>query len=136
MRPLKQQASLQAHNLARKHKLVGVGHCFGKVSVLATMPGNFHPKKLKWTSNADQLKFNGRVVQIDMNIIGQAIIAFVCSQLCNVCESQELLASLTHKIQYQTSSWHRGNSSYISLCGRMCKSQHWHILASLLEWCS
>jgi len=30
-----------------------IGHRFGKVGVLATMPGDFHPKKLKWTSNAD-----------------------------------------------------------------------------------
>jgi len=37
-RPLKQQASLRAHDLARKHEVVDVGHCFGKVRVLATMP--------------------------------------------------------------------------------------------------
>jgi len=52
IQPLKQQASLQAH-LTRKYELVDVGHRFGKVGVLATMPGNFHLKKLEWTSNAD-----------------------------------------------------------------------------------
>ena len=51
---------------ARKHKLVGVGHRFGNVSVLATIPGNFYPKKLKRTLNADRLKFNGWLAPIDM----------------------------------------------------------------------
>ena len=37
LRPLKQQASLQARNLARSPKVVGVGHRLGKVSVLAIM---------------------------------------------------------------------------------------------------
>jgi len=78
-RPLKQQASLWAHDLTRKHELVGFGHSFGKVSVLATMQGNFHLKKLELTLNADQLKFKGRLDQTNMNLIGRAIIAFVHS---------------------------------------------------------
>ena len=64
MRPLKLQASLRARDLVRKHELVDVGHRFGKVGVLATMPGNFYLRKLKLTPDADQLKFNGRLVQI------------------------------------------------------------------------
>jgi len=67
IRPLKLQASLRAHNSVRKHKLVGAGHPFGKVSVLATMPGKFHSRKLEQTSNADRLKFNGLLVQINAN---------------------------------------------------------------------
>jgi len=79
IQPLKQQASLRAHDIAQKYKVVAVGHHFGKVSVLAIMTGNFYPKKLEWTSNADRLKFNGRLAQIDMNLIGPAIVAFVRS---------------------------------------------------------
>jgi len=41
-----------------KYEVVAVGHRFGKLSVLATMPGNFYPKKLEQTSNADRLKSN------------------------------------------------------------------------------
>ena len=59
MRPLKQQASLQARELAGYCELVAVGHRFGKVSVLATMPNQIHHEKLEWTSDADRLKFNG-----------------------------------------------------------------------------
>jgi len=47
--------------------------------VLATMPGNFHSKKLEWASNAYWLKFNGQFFQINMNLIGRAIVAFVSS---------------------------------------------------------
>jgi len=36
IRPLRCQASLRARDLARYRELVGVGHHFGKVSVLAT----------------------------------------------------------------------------------------------------
>jgi len=79
MRPLKLQAYLRAHDLVWKHKLVDVGHRFGKVSVLATMPGNFYPRKLEWTLNANQLKFNGRLAQIHLNLIGRVIVAFVRS---------------------------------------------------------
>ena len=46
MWPLKWWVSLQACDLARKHKLVGVGHHFGKVTFLATMTSDFLPKKL------------------------------------------------------------------------------------------
>ena len=77
MRPLKLQASLRAHDLVRKHELVNVGHRFGKVSVLATMPGNFYSRKLERILNAGQLKFNGRLVQIYMNLIGPSIVPFV-----------------------------------------------------------
>ena len=70
MRPLKLQASLRAHDLMQKHELVDVGHCFGKVSVLAAMPGKFYARKLKRTLNADRLKFNGRLVHSNMNLIG------------------------------------------------------------------
>ena len=79
MRPLKLQASLRAHDLARKYKLVAAGHRFRKVSVLATMSGKFYPKKLEWTSNANCLKFNSRSAQMYLGLIGQAIVAFVRS---------------------------------------------------------
>jgi len=42
MHPLKLQASLRAHDIVQKHELVDGGHCFEKVSVLATMPGKFY----------------------------------------------------------------------------------------------
>ena len=79
IQPLKLQASLWAHDLVQKHKLVAVGHRFGKVNVLATMPGKIYLRKLEWTSNADQLKFNGWSALIDMHLIGAAIVAFVRS---------------------------------------------------------
>ena len=79
MQPLKLQASLRARNLARYCELLAVGHRFGKVSVLATMPSQFYSRKLEWTSNADRLKFNDRSVQINMNLIEEAIVAFVRS---------------------------------------------------------
>jgi len=79
MRPLRLQVSLRAHDLVQNHELVDDGHRFGKVDVLATMSGNFYLRKLKWSSNADRLKFNGRLVQINLNLIGQAIVAFVHS---------------------------------------------------------
>ena len=77
MRPLKLQASLRARDLARYRELVAVGHRFEKVSVLATMPSQIHSKKLEWTSNADRLKFEGPLVQINISFIGWAIVAFV-----------------------------------------------------------
>jgi len=61
----------------RSCKLVGVGHCFGKVSVLAIMSSKIYPGKLKWTLNADRLKFSGRFGQINIIFIGPAIVAFV-----------------------------------------------------------
>ena len=64
LRPPKQQASLRARDLMRSRVLVGVLHCFGKMSVLAIISSKIYPKKLEWTSNADQLKFNGRLAQI------------------------------------------------------------------------
>ena len=90
MRPLKLQASLRARDLARYWELVAVGHRFEKVSVLATMPSQIHPKKLERTSNADRLKFNDQSVQIDMNLIEEAILAFVRSWLGNFCETRKL----------------------------------------------
>ena len=62
MRPLKFQSFLRARDLVRKHELVDVVHRFGKVSVLATMSGNFNLRKLEQTLNADRLKFSGRLV--------------------------------------------------------------------------
>jgi len=47
MQPLKLQASLHAHDIVQKHESVDIGHHFGKVGVLATMPGNFHLRKLE-----------------------------------------------------------------------------------------
>jgi len=79
MRPLKLQASLRAHGLMRKHELVDIGHRFGKVSVLATMPGKFYSRKLERTLNVDRLKFNDRLIQINMKLIGPSIVAFVRS---------------------------------------------------------
>ena len=67
MQPLKLQASLRARDLARYCKLVAVGHRFEKVSVLATMTSQIHHEKLERTSNADRLKFNGPLVQLDLN---------------------------------------------------------------------
>jgi len=75
IRPLRLQASLQAHDLVQKHGLVDVGQHFGKVSVFATMPVKFYSRKLERTSSADRLNFNGRLVQINMNLIGIAIVA-------------------------------------------------------------
>ena len=40
--------------------LVGVGHRFGKMSVLAIMPSQIYAEKLEWTLNADRSKFHGR----------------------------------------------------------------------------
>ena len=57
IRPLKLQAALQVRDLARYCELVGVGHRFGKMSVLATMPSQIYPGELEW--NADRLKLNG-----------------------------------------------------------------------------
>ena len=67
MRPLKLQASLRAHDLARYRELVGAGHRFGKVSVLAIMSSKIYPKQLERTVNADRLKFNGWLAQIHLS---------------------------------------------------------------------
>ena len=89
-RPLKLQASLRGHNLVQKPELVDVGHRFGKVSVLAIMPGNFYLRKLERTSNADRLKLNNRSAKNNMNLIEEAIVAFVRSLLGNFCHTQKL----------------------------------------------
>jgi len=129
LRPGKQQASLRARDLARSHKLVGVGHCFGKVSVLAILSSQIYPEKLELTSNADRLKFNGRLAQIYFNLIGQAIVAFVCRKLSNFCESRKSQIVQTHKTQCQKASWHTGYSysPSVSSCGSMYKTHLWHI---------
>ena len=79
IRPLKSQASLRARDLARYRELVGVGHRFGKVSVLAIMPSKIYPGKLEWTSNADRLKLNGWFTKPNKILICPAIVAFVHS---------------------------------------------------------
>ena len=60
---------------------------FGKVSVLATMSSTIYRKKLEWTWNADQLKFNGRFGQINICFIGPAIVAFVCRKQGNFLQN-------------------------------------------------
>ena len=81
--PLRLQASFRACDLARYRKLVGVVHCFGKVSVLAIISNKIYPGKLEWTSNADCLKFNGRFAKPNKSFIGPAIVAFVHRKLGN-----------------------------------------------------
>ena len=127
MRPLKLQASLRAHDLVRKHELVDVGHHFGKVSALATMPGNFHSRKLERTLNANRLKFNSRLVPIYMNSIGPFMVAFVRSQLGNFRETQKLQRIQTNKTQLQKVSWHTGYKTSMSTCGATFNPQHWHL---------
>ena len=100
MRPLKLQASRRAQDIVRKHKLVDGVHRFGNVSVLATIPGKFYSRKLEWTSSADQLKFNSRLIQINMKLIGPAIVAFVHSELGNFRESRKLQTVQTHKTSH------------------------------------
>jgi len=78
LHPPRQQASLRARDLARSRKLVAMWHRYGKVSVFAIMSSTIYLEKLEWISNANQLKFNGRLAQIHLNLIGRAIIAFVC----------------------------------------------------------
>jgi len=56
-------------------KTVGRNVC--QVAKLIQVASNFYPKKLQWILDDNQLKFNGRLAQIDMNLIGPAIIAFV-----------------------------------------------------------
>ena len=77
IRPLKLQAPLRARDLAQYRELVGVGHRFGNVSVLATMPSQIHHKKLEWTPNVDRLKFHNRCCQSNISFIGGAIVAFL-----------------------------------------------------------
>ena len=127
MRPLKLQASMRAHDLARYWELVLVGHRFGKVSVLATMPSQIYSRKLEWTSNADRLKFNGWSSISDMSLIGWAIVAFVCSWLCNFCETRKLQFIHTHKTNTKKSSWHTGYNPSVSTCGPTFDPQHWHL---------
>ena len=64
-----------------------MGHCFGKVSVLAIMSSKIYPGKLKWKLNADRLKFNRRFGQRNKSFIGPAIVAFVRRKLGNFRET-------------------------------------------------
>jgi len=127
MRPFEWQASLRGHDIVRKYELVAVGHRFGKVSVLATMWGNFYPKKLEQTSNADRLKFNNRSAQINMNLIEEAIVAFVRSLLGNFRKTRKLQTVQTHKTQLQKVSWHTRYNPSVSTCGPTFNPQHWHL---------
>ena len=76
------------------------------MSVLATMPSQIYSRKLERTSNADRLKFNDRSVQIDMNLIEEAIVAFVRSLVGNFRETRKLQSLETHKTLYKTARWH------------------------------
>jgi len=127
MRPLKLQASLRAHDLARKWELVDLVHRFGKVSVLATMSGNFYLRKVEKTLNADQLKFNDRLVPIYMDLIGPSIVAFVRSLLGNFSETRKLQTVQKHKKRLQKVSWHTGYNPSVSTCGPTFNPQHWHL---------
>ena len=127
MRPLKLQASLRARDLARYRELVAVGHRFEKVSVLATMPSQIHHEKLERTSNADRLKFNDRLVPIDIDLIGPAIVAFVRSLVGNFRETRKLQTVETHKTPCKTARWHTGYNPSVSTCGPTFDPQHWHL---------
>ena len=127
MRPLKLQASLRARDLARYCALVAVGHRFEKVSVLATMPSQIHREKLERTSNADRLKFNDRLVPIDIDLIGPAIVAFVRSLVGNFRETRKLQTVETHKTQLKPIRWHTGYNPSVSTCGPTFDPQHWHL---------
>ena len=117
MRPLKLQASLRALDLARYWELVAVGHRFEKVSVLATMPSQIYLRKLEWTSNADRLKLNDWSVQIDINLIEEAFVAFVRSWLGTICETRKLQQIQTHKTHRKKHRWHTGYNPSVSTCG-------------------
>ena len=134
----KLQASLRAHDLVQIHELVDVaGHRFGKLSVLATMPGEFYSRKLERTSNADRLKFNGRLVQIYINLIGPSIVAFVSSLLGNVCETRKLHKTFKHTrhnvrklvgIRVTTHPFHRAvqrSTPIIGICFERCSMLAW-----------
>jgi len=75
-----------------------VGHRFVKVSVLAIMPRQIYPQKLEWTSNADRLKFNGRLAQVHFNLVGRNIVAFLRRKLGIFREIRKLQHIQTHKI--------------------------------------
>ena len=112
--PLRLQASLRARDLARYCELVGVGHRFGRVSVLAIMPSKFCPGKLEWTSNADCLKLNGWFAKPNISFIGGDIVTFVRRKLGNFCETRKLQRVQTHKTSSQKPSWHTGYNPSVS----------------------
>jgi len=90
-------------DLSRSRKLVGVGHDFGNVSVLAIMPSQIYPEMLEWTSNVDRLKFNSRLAQIHFNFIGQDIVGVLRRKLGNFRESRKLQTVQTYKIEMSES---------------------------------
>ena len=113
--------------------MVDVGHSFGKVSVLATMSGNFYLRNFEQTSNADRLKFNGPLVPIYMDLIGPSIVAFVRSLLGNFRKTQKLQTVQTHKTQLQKVSWHTGYNPSVSTCGPAFNPQHWHLFLKVFN---
>jgi len=63
------------------------------------MQSQIYPKKLEWTSNADRLKFKGRLAQIHFNLIGRDIVAFLRRKLADFRETRKLQHVQTHKIE-------------------------------------
>ena len=108
----------------RYRKLVGVGHRFGKVSVLPIMPSKIYPGELEWTLNAGHLKFNGRFAKPNKSFIAPAIAAFVRRKLGNFREMRKLQAVQTRKTQVQKTSWHTGYNPSMSTCGPTFEAQH------------
>ena len=124
-----------------------MGHRFGKVSVLAIMPSQIYPEKLEWTSNADRLKFNGRLAQIHFNLIGQDIVAFLRIKLGHFCETRKLQLIQTHKIEVNqavgirvtTHPFHRADPCMRSSVGTFLRKvptcrvhPHLHVVVSCL----
>jgi len=72
------------------------------------MSSQIYLEKLEWTLNTNRLKFNGRLAQIHLNLIGQAIVAFVRRKLAKYRELQKLQSVQTHKTQRQKVSWYTG----------------------------
>jgi len=54
------------------------------------MPSQIYAEKLEWTSNANRLKFNGRLAQIHFNLIGPAIVAFLRRKLSNFRKTRKI----------------------------------------------
>jgi len=94
---------------------------------LATMPSQIHHEKLERTSNADRLKFNDRLVPIDIDLIGPAIVAFVRSLVGNFRGTRKLQSVETHKTLCKTARWHTGYNPSVSTCGPTFDPQHWHL---------
>ena len=77
--------------------------------------------------NADRLKFNSQLVQINMNLIGPSIVAFVRRLVGNFRETRKLQIVETHTTQLQKVSWHTGYNPSVSTCGPTFDPQHWHL---------